>query len=1527
MPLNISHICNKQSRTFAAKSEIVMSASRYNSPLRRFVACILIAGLAANVFANPTGMTVASGSATSQQNGSLLNINVGSQTAYLNWNSFNIQQGETTTFNQLSSSSVVFNNIGGASASQIYGNLQANGIVVLMNPSGFYFGPNSFVSTAGLVVSTAVAPPSANNGGNWEFNGPPPMASIVNYGQINIGNRGSAYLIADNIENHGNITAPQGNITLAAGQQVLLSERPDGRGISMQVTLPSGSVDNYGNLLADGGTISANAQVVNQNGLIQANSVRDENGVIELIASDQLNLGANSQILAHGDDSTGGSPGGNITLKSGNDFSDNTGGKISVAGGSQGGNGGNVEVSAPNILSLDSQMDANAQHGFAGGQLFLDPDNIILDQSGGDSAGSGTVSAGDDPGDTLDLNVYGAFYGFSQITLQAKNDITLANGTFWSLSDATGLGDGQLTLEAGNDIIFEDGSEIYDANNWSLTLKAGVNDFTAGSVQSGVGTIYLNGGDGQNSSGTIQLSSGSVNLTAGQDIQVGSGAITTTGGGNIIATAIAGSVNTGTDEAGYDFNLASSRNGDLYDVDSALGGISTAGGGDVNITAGLDIISFLPTGNNPSGDAGSGAFGAAPGNVTLNAGRNVEGHFVVANGTGAITAGSDAGTSQEELALSLIDGGWTVNAIGNILLQEVRNPNGIFNNLGFINSTTEHYFDYAPDDYVTLDAGDSVELSGDNLPRNSGSFEQNIPPIYPSTLDITAGAGGILLGHDIILFPSPLGSLDITTTDGGSFVGTLSGDLAQFTMSDSGQSQYTTAASFGISDHASVPVHLDNATPVELNISGDMDDILLTVPEAATINVGGDMNNSRFVGQNLRDFDVTSINVAGDILNRNEFTSISVASTPDLSLLNEAYPSPFTDLFSRLHYDPATQTLTFQGRMNSTQLSALENVQVEVLDKFGFPELDANGNPVLKTVSILDTSTALALFNSSQDVPLNPGTGYIIGGGGQFDINARNLDLGATLGIQSIGPANDPALANYFTHGADIDVDLSGNLDMFSTTISSLNGGSIFVDAGGYVNVGSTMFTGNDQYARGIFTVANSPVTVIADGDINVNGSRIATYDGGDITIESLYGDVDAGTGGRSSVAVEEIYVDPVTRAIETYTPVISGSGILAITFPAAPSGLAFPVSKNTVGNIFVETPGGNIIASAGGVVQLQLNNDSTDRKHKQKSTSASTATVTLIAGEQPVLSSTGTGDDIQILVYDAVTKTWNWETGKLHIVDVYNPKTQITQPQVDSQPVFSDQNVVGFGSTFQLPGLDANGHPIFLTEILNAGGTPLLDASGNPLYAKDFSASSGGEIVDATGNPFLDANGESANVVEPLDASGDPFSDSHGNPVLVIGRNIDANNSGVIGQNVNLQATGNITGLIFAQNNLNISAQENVNVTALAGGPANVSANNSLTGTIIAGGGINAGGGTVDASLLSEGTSNAGGDSSGAQKGFTQGTAGDSTSQGLANDESTKPSASSDTTDADSKKKGKQIGLAQKVSRVTVILPAKNKS
>ncbi len=213
----------------------------------RMLAALLIAaqsgGPAAR--ANPAGATVSQGAATIASQGANLTVRT-SDRAFINWNSFNIGQGETTTFLQPSSTSLVWNQINDPNPSQILGNLNANGLIVLQNQSGFFVGGQATITAHGLLMTTAPIPmPDLSSSGPWQFNAPPPAAKIINYGQINTDKGGSVFLIANDIENHGGITSPEGSIGLHAGQQVLVSERPNGLGLSAQVTLPEGLGGQY----------------------------------------------------------------------------------------------------------------------------------------------------------------------------------------------------------------------------------------------------------------------------------------------------------------------------------------------------------------------------------------------------------------------------------------------------------------------------------------------------------------------------------------------------------------------------------------------------------------------------------------------------------------------------------------------------------------------------------------------------------------------------------------------------------------------------------------------------------------------------------------------------------------------------------------------------------------------------------------------------------------------------------------------------------------------------------------------------------------------------------------------------------------------------------------------------------------------------------------------------------------------------------------------------------------------------------
>ncbi len=1180
-----------------------------------------------SALANPLGGTVVQGTATITSQGSQLTIKT-SDRAQINWSSFNINLGETTTFVQPASSSVVWNRISDPNASQILGNLNANGYVILQNPSGFYIGGQAVLSAHGLLMTTSpAAVPDLAGTGAWQFNARPPGISIINYGQLTTDQGGSVFLLAHDIDNHGSITAPGGKIGLYAGKEVLVSSRPDGRGLSARVTLPEGSVNNEGQLIADAGTIQMHAQVVNQGGLVQANSVRNLNGVIELVASDSVNLGAGSAISAHGDASAGSaSQGGFVVVKSDETFTDTATSTTDVSG-KNGGRDGVVEVFGSGVTpsTIQSRIDGQATADFltAGGFLLVNPQNITL----GTAASTPWASS---PNLRLsDLS------SFSKIDLFAKGNIQLSAS--WSLQNSLDP-QGSLSLNAGNNITLNDSAPIRAGTGWGLELTAGSGLAPGTTPGTGADSIFLNG------SAYLQTQDGSIDLFAANQVIVNGGAIRTLKGGSINVKTLFGNVNAGFNTGGFTYNFfLPTPTSPYYSVSSTLGGISTAAGGDVTIDAGGDVISYFPNSSANStiaaADPGTGAFGAEPGNVTIRAGGSVYGHYVLAHGVGSITAGQNVGSAGQNLALSLIKGNWNVSAPnGSIYLQEVRNPNGVFNNKA---TAGRHLFDYDSFSGVNLDAGLGVFLTCQSLPRLPGDAP---PIILPPSLNISAGDLGVALEGTMTLFPSRHGDLEINTS--GSFVGTVPG--AELSMSDSalsatGQKRWTTGA-FGNTDHASVPPELNNTTPVQINVGGDMENISLNTIKQTRITVGGDMKDCNFTGQNLHPGDVTSIDVAGQLYNQGSFSYVTLPHPISLLPAEDRPPNSVNNWLSVLYaalnpaaianvvvpgnlapsqyaalagqhllfakgsldqmffYNPATQRLTLNGSMSDSLRDILERpVTVLRYGPDGYP-IVSHGHFVTDTVTWADASKIRDLYTEGLGAPSlsDASGGYRVGGPGQFNIHAGSISLGNTLGILTAG-VGDPTgnrnlnLAAYTRSGASLNVTVDGDLEMLASTIAALGGGNVTVTStGGAMDLGSQELLDVERQivkahnlALGIYTSGKGNVNVTALGDVNIDSSRIAALNGGTVEVKSLEGDVNAGSGGAVAVPVYVYYVDPATHRAAYYGEQVYASGIAALTL-VDPSQV--PGSPSGPGDITVLTPRGDILASQGGILQEALN-------------------------------------------------------------------------------------------------------------------------------------------------------------------------------------------------------------------------------------------------------------------------------------------------------------------------------------------------
>lgn len=314
--------------------------------------------------ANPEGGTVVSGSASFDQQGNSLTV-TNTPGTIINWQDFSIQTEETTRFVQQSSDSAVLNRVVGQDPSQILGKLQSNGRVFIVNPNGIVFGAESVIDVSGLAASTLNLSNEDFLSQNLNFTGDGTNGSLSNEGAITTSEGGFVYLIASNVENHGVIKSPKGEVILAAGHSVQLvsSDNPD---IRVTLTAPEGEALNVGEIITRGGKTSIYAGIINQQGKISADSaVADENGKIFFKATQRTTLTSSSVTTANGSD------GGSVTIQTTQGLTE-VSGVVTATGDSE--QGGEILILGEHVGILDeAYVDASGQTG--GGTILIGGDN------------------------------------------------------------------------------------------------------------------------------------------------------------------------------------------------------------------------------------------------------------------------------------------------------------------------------------------------------------------------------------------------------------------------------------------------------------------------------------------------------------------------------------------------------------------------------------------------------------------------------------------------------------------------------------------------------------------------------------------------------------------------------------------------------------------------------------------------------------------------------------------------------------------------------------------------------------------------------------------------------------------------------------------------------------------------------------------------------------------------------------------------------------------------------------------------
>ena len=544
-----------------AKSKLNVSKLNLTKQARmRAMLGAIICAAYSNAQALPTGEQVQAGDLSFVRDAQVLNINQASQQAIVNWQSFGIAANEAVRLAQPAQGSALFRVLG-TDPTQVYGSLSATGSLFLVNPNGVLFAPGSQVNVGGLLATTSQISDQNFLNKNYQFNGDS-TASVVNQGVIRTQDGGFIVLLANTVENAGTLIAEKGSVVLASAQTALLDMYGDGLvRVRLSGDALSAAISNAGNIIADGGVVqmAANARTaaVNVNGVVQANSLVNRNGVIRLESGAKGTTLVNGKVSAQGvatgtkggsvevtgnhvgllagtDVNVSGAAAGGSILVGGDYHGDNSavqsasrtyvadgaqinadaieagdGGKvvvwadditryygsISSKGGAKGGNGGFIEVSGKRLLNFLGKVDLGAAYG-VGGSLLLDPNNIVLSTAPDTNTTGFTAGTDNTEAFADDVGVDSVFN-------------VSAGGSF------AGVGNGRLiTLQASGNITI--------ANDFNLTTATGNTNVSLGLVANN--NLDVNANLTATGSGAITLAANrNITVVAGKTVKTASG--------------------------------------------------------------------------------------------------------------------------------------------------------------------------------------------------------------------------------------------------------------------------------------------------------------------------------------------------------------------------------------------------------------------------------------------------------------------------------------------------------------------------------------------------------------------------------------------------------------------------------------------------------------------------------------------------------------------------------------------------------------------------------------------------------------------------------------------------------------------------------------------------------------------------------------------------------------------------------------------------------------------------------------------
>jgi filamentous hemagglutinin family protein len=582
-------------------------------------------------------------------------------------------------------------------------------------------------------------------------------------------------------------------------------------------------------------------------------------------------------------------------------------------------------------------------------------------------------------------------------------------------------------------------------------------------------------------------------------------------------------------------------------------GIATMAGGDVSVTAGGSLQTQV------------GAFGA--GDVSVSSGSDMNGRFRITNGAATMISGGSYGTAANPVVSELSAARMIAVAVGDVQLGTVLNPDNTRDHVFFgTNNQKLWNMTYSDDSrFSAASLSGSAVLNGTNpyygytAYANSDSLGLSFREIILPTSFALSAARDVDIMRQFVLAPSQTGNLEISA--GGSIRGTAAsnGDPnAGFIMQDvdipsmygrQAESSNSHFSKLGGDTHYGIN-HLGDQSSVKVSAGENIDHLVLKLNKPAEVLAGGNVDKIKYVGQNLDSDSVTSIKAGGSIDQgitlepRDKIQGTLNPTTPTIELGGPGTLLVQTGGNLRLGNSGGINSV---GNINNSSFSGSgkqTDSDVIVVAGVGRDILLAKVDVQSLFNTIKTTSSAVSTLKA--------------------DGNDAEADRVLAEAEQKI--------RKYF-YFYDSTKTGTGNIDLVDSVISSRSG-DIYAMAGSSINVGKTSLSNAPLAASGITTLYGGALGVYAGGNINVNESRLMTYMGGDITIWSDQGDINAGRGSKTVVsAPTPVYTfdsNGVLLAVN-YTPPSAGSGIRALTFDVDGSG---PLVAPAAGNIDVYAKG-----------------------------------------------------------------------------------------------------------------------------------------------------------------------------------------------------------------------------------------------------------------------------------------------------------------------------------------------------------------